>query len=114
MRKIFEQWGKCCLRLKRSAFNLFGWGKSYSRLKRSAFTLAEVLIVLAIIGVVAAMTIPTLMNKIQDMRYKTAYKKAYSVTSQAWTKAVNDDLIVERPSWTDGASRVTNLEGFMS
>ena len=33
--------------------------------KISAFTLAEVLITLGIIGIVAAMTIPTLMTKIQ-------------------------------------------------
>nr|MBP7211932.1 type II secretion system protein [bacterium] len=34
--------------------------------KKSAFTLAEVLITLGIIGVVAAMTIPTLMNKTSE------------------------------------------------
>src|SRR5574344_1035012 len=51
-----------------------------------AFTLAEVLIVLGIIGIVAAMTIPTLMQKIQDMEFKTAAKKAYSVTSEALKK----------------------------
>ena len=33
-------------------------------MKKSGFTLAEVLIALVIIGVIAAMTIPTLMNKI--------------------------------------------------
>src|SRR5574344_960894 len=83
MRKIFEQWGKCCLRLKRSAFNLFGWGKSYSRLKRSAFTLAEVLIVLAIIGVVAVMTIPTLMNKVAKQEYVAGLKTLYCHPSNA-------------------------------
>ena len=49
----------------------------------SAFTLAEVLITLGIIGVVAAMTMPTLMNSTQGAQYKTAYKKALSVLSQA-------------------------------
>ena len=56
----------------------------------SAFTLAEVLITLGIIGVVAAMTIPTLMKTFQDMQYKTAYKKAYSILSQAFMKATSD------------------------
>ncbi len=49
----------------------------------SAFTLAEVLITLAIIGVVAAMTMPTLINNTNGAQFKTAYKKALSVLSQA-------------------------------
>ena len=50
---------------------------------KNAFTLAEVLITLGIIGVVAAMTMPTLMNSTNGAQYKTAYKKALSVLSQA-------------------------------
>ena len=53
--------------------------------KRLGFTLAEVLITLGIIGVVAAMTMPTLMNSTQGAQYKTAYKKALSAISQAVT-----------------------------
>ena len=49
----------------------------------AGFTLAEVLITLGIIGVVAAMTMPTLINSTQGAQYKTAYKKALSVLSQA-------------------------------
>ena len=41
------------------------------------------LITLGIIGVVAAMTMPTLMNSTNGAQYKTAYKKALSVLSQA-------------------------------
>ncbi len=51
--------------------------------KRFGFTLAEVLITLAIIGVVAAMTMPTLINNTNGAQFKTAYKKALSVLSQA-------------------------------
>lgn len=51
--------------------------------KRFGFTLAEVLITLGIIGVVAAMTMPTLMNQTNGAQYKTAYKKALSAMSQA-------------------------------
>ena len=39
-------------------------------MKYKGFTLAEVLTTLGIIGVVAAMTIPTLMAKIQEISYK--------------------------------------------
>ena len=51
--------------------------------KRFGFTLAEVLITLGIIGVVAAMTMPTLLNSTNGAQYKTAYKKALSALSQA-------------------------------
>ncbi len=49
------------------------------------FTLAEVLITLGIIGVVAAMTMPTLINSTQGAQYKAAYKKALSAISQGVT-----------------------------
>lgn len=48
-----------------------------------AFTLAEVLITLGIIGVVAALTIPTLMNNLQDSASKSAWKRIYSELTQA-------------------------------
>lgn len=50
----------------------------------TAFTLAEVLTVLGIIGVVAAMTIPTLIQNVQQNQWKEAWKKQYSVISQAY------------------------------
>ena len=53
--------------------------------KRFGFTLAEVLITLGIIGVVAAMTMPTLMNQTNGAQYKAAYKKALSAISQGVT-----------------------------
>lgn len=53
--------------------------------KRFGFTLAEVLITLTIIGVVAAMTIPTLLSNSSDQQYKTGLKKAISTINQAIT-----------------------------
>ena len=53
--------------------------------KFNAFTLAEVLITLGIIGVVAAMTMPTLINQTNGAQYKAAYKKALSAISQGVT-----------------------------
>lgn len=55
------------------------------------FTLAEVLITLGIIGVVAAMTIPALMQNIQDRQFKEAAKEAYSKASQAVQLMKNDN-----------------------
>ena len=56
-----------------------------SNKRMSGFTLAEVLITLGIIGVVAAMTMPTLMNSTQGAQYKAAYKKALSAIAQGIT-----------------------------
>lgn len=56
--------------------------------KKRGFTLAEVLITLGIIGVVAAMTIPTLMNQTGQAEFKTGLKKAVSVLNQAITMNV--------------------------
>lgn len=50
---------------------------------KSGFTLAEVLITLVIIGVIAAMTIPTVMNRVNGERYKVAANKMVSSFSQA-------------------------------
>ena len=51
--------------------------------KRNAFTLAEVLITLGIIGVVAAMTLPTLLTSTQAAQFRAQVKKTLAVSSQA-------------------------------
>ncbi|MBR6099626.1 type II secretion system protein [bacterium] len=50
---------------------------------KKAFTLAEVLITLGIIGVVAALTMPTLMSHINSEINKNKFKKLLSVLNQA-------------------------------
>ncbi len=62
----------------------------YSSPNKNAFTLAEVLITLGIIGVVAAMTMPTLLAKYQEKVTVTRHKKAYSIISQAYLRAQED------------------------
>ena len=52
-------------------------------IKKAAFTLAEVLITLGIIGIVAAMTIPTISHNIQQEVIKNQFKKFYSTFWQA-------------------------------
>ena len=51
--------------------------------KRAAFTLAEVLITLGIIGVVAAMTIPTLVGNYKKSVVENILKQAVSIINQA-------------------------------
>lgn len=72
------------------SFTFFVYTAESRTLKKSAFTLAEVLITLGIIGVVAAMTLPVLTQKYQKMVLKNQYKKVYSALSQAYSKAVFD------------------------
>ena len=61
--------------------------------RKQAFTLAEVLITLGIIGVVAAITMPTLITKIQDRQYIAKWKKAYSVINNAFMQIQFEDGI---------------------
>lgn len=57
----------------------------------NAFTLAEVLITLGIIGVVAAMTMPSLIQKQKEKEYAAKLKKFSSVMSQAINMAISQE-----------------------
>jgi len=63
---------------------------SYICKKIIAFTLAEVLITLLIIGIVASLVIPTLIADTRQAEYITAWKKIYGVISQAQLNMVRD------------------------
>ena len=58
--------------------------------KTLAFTLAETLIVIGIIGVVAALTIPTLNSDANSKDKITKVKKSYSVLEDAFGRMVSD------------------------
>lgn len=58
---------------------------------RVAFTLAEVLITLGIIGVVAAMTLPTIIANYKKQVYVTQLKKTVSTWEQGFQKMLADD-----------------------
>ena len=82
--------------------------EQYSNVKlgarKGAFTLAEVLITLGIIGVVAALTLPSLIQKYQDQVLENQLKKMYSTLSQGIQKAMADD----------GVSKFSDTELFQS
>lgn len=83
--------------------------------KLFAFTLAEVLITLGIIGVVASITIPVLMNNISDANYKTMYKKAFSAANNAFKQATADGTTyVPMSSSSDNANACVNWQIFSS
>ena len=73
---------------------------SYYRHWCGAFTLAEVLITLGIIGVVAAMTMPSLMQNYKRQQATARIKKFVSVINQALISAEND--LGPREDWVKG------------
>lgn len=95
-------------------------------MKKSGFTLSEVLMTLAIIGVIAAITIPMLSQNKKNYEYTTGYKKALSTANQAIEQhyaleglTVQDYVSAEelvnylfkaRMNTIDGSSTFTNEE----
>ena len=69
------------------------------------FTLAEVLITLAIIGVVAAISIPSVISNSQQQEFKTGLRKAVSVLNSAITM----NMAIDGESPYDNA----NLYGYL-
>ena len=57
---------------------------------KKAFTLAEVLIVLGIVGVVAALTLPSLITNYKVKVLKTQFKKMDSTIRQALLSASDE------------------------
>ena len=74
-------------------------------MKKKAFTLAEVLITLAIIGVVAAISIPSVISNSQQQEFKTGLRKAVSVLNSAITM----NMAIDGETPYDNA----NLFGYM-
>ena len=97
---------------------------SYSPCKRCAFTLAEVLITLGIIGVVAAMTMPVLFANHRKTVAETRLAKFYSTMNQVIARAEVD--YGDRTQWDkyeriyeqdeagndDTSKPITNVEYF--
>jgi len=59
--------------------------------KKHGFTLAEILITLTVIGVVAALTIPTLLQNTNQAELKAAWKKDFADIRQAAMLITNDN-----------------------
>jgi prepilin-type N-terminal cleavage/methylation domain-containing protein len=58
---------------------------------QKAFTLAEVLITLLIIGVVASLVVPNIIADTQQAEFITAWKKAYGVIMQAQLNMIREN-----------------------
>ena len=68
---------------------------SLSPKKNVAFTLAEVLITLGIIGIVAAITIPGLISNKQKTEIETKLREDYSIIQQSMKMSENDGLAID-------------------
>ena len=68
---------------KISSNNLCPAGQTNNTSRKAAFTMAEVLITLGIIGIVAAMTLPSLIGRWKDKEYEVRAKRTFSLINQA-------------------------------
>ena len=80
---------------------------------KNGFTLAEVLITLVIIGIIAAITIPSLMNKTNEQDTVVAVKKAYSVLGQAYQRVVAENGEIIPSALGSNNTEVTKTLGEM-
>ena len=79
----------------KKSIKTLGGGALKAKTSKRAFTLAEVLITLAIIGVVAALTIPVLVGKYQKHQLYTQFMKVFNTLSSAiqLSLADNGDIV---------------------
>lgn len=79
---------------------------------QAAFTLAEVLVTLGIIGIVAAMTLTSLIENYQKKQTAMRLKEAYSLLNQAvqQSELVNGEI----NSWNFGTAHGDFAEGINS
>ncbi|PWL75624.1 hypothetical protein DBY21_07460 [Candidatus Gastranaerophilales bacterium] len=80
--------------------------------KQHSFTLAEVLITLGIIGIVAAMTLPSVIDKSQKFILRQQFKKAYSILSQALLKS-EADLGYSPLCYYNAKQSVSSSDGYL-
>ena len=81
---------------------------THHSLRKTAFTLAEVLITLGIIGVVSAMTLPTLIESHNRQVVETRLKKFYSTINQAIVRAEVD--FGDRSDWYQDTNNIETDE----
>ena len=76
-------------------------------MQKNAFTLAEVLLTLAIIGVIAALTIPAVVTKVTKDQYVVGLKKAYNTLKAVEREARQEHGPMENWSWSGSSGAPT-------
>lgn len=82
--------------------------------KKKAFTLAEVLITLGVIGVIAALTIPILINNSRENQYNSGVKEAYAILQAALKTVVLNNSTVNVGNGWGGSYSQSFLDDFAS
>ena len=82
-------------------------------INKKAFTLAEVLITLAIIGVIAAISVPSLIQKTNQAELITAWKKNYATLNQAIDHLAFDNGGNIMQYKSSGSSFITALSPYL-
>ena len=72
---------------------------------KKGFTLAEVLITLGVIGIVAALTLPSVIDKYNEKVTIEKLTSAYSLLDNGFTQAISDYGTVD--NWADQDNRLT-------
>nr|QGT49854.1 hypothetical protein Melaina855_2410 [uncultured Candidatus Melainabacteria bacterium] len=69
---------------------------------KKGFTLAEVLVTLSIVGIVAVLTIPSIVKNYRYKTYVTSLKKIYSQVTDAAQAIMNDEMTTDFHKTTAG------------
>ena len=82
------------------------------KMNKKAFTLAEVLITLSILGIVAALSIPNIISNYNERVTITKVKKMYSILNSAYSMALAENVIKENTIFgftEDGATKIAEI-----
>ena len=80
-------------------------------MNKKAFTLSEVLITLAVVGVVAVLTIPGVMKNYQNRLYTAQFEKVYAQVSDAIQAIMNEEHVDDFYESTAGGKTVCQATG---
>ena len=71
----------------------YSWKKPILRRNRKVgFTVAEILVTLVVVGVVASLTIPVLIQNTQNAQYRTSIKELYADINQAAIRVMSNTM----------------------
>lgn len=97
------------IQLMHSKFSIFS-----SNFKRCAFTLAEVLVTIGILGVVAALTIPALTGGTKPKELQAQFKEAHALLSQVVMQVVDEKGIGLKKIYATPGSNYPNAPEIQS
>jgi prepilin-type N-terminal cleavage/methylation domain-containing protein len=81
---------------------------------KKAFTLAEVIIVIGIVGIIAGVTIPTIIKKCRALDRVNKLKKIYVTLYQAFRSASQDtDIYTAGDNWNDPSALVEAIKPYV-